>query len=111
MSAYEKARGRLRDEGFHINDRFNDFRILVHVATEYLALHSLDFLRLLCLEGALIKFVVVHGLLHADLVLKQEVDQGLAVDQSDRPVNGSRLLLADPENPTLKVSDLSFLIR
>ena len=89
MSAYEKARGRLRDEGFHINDRFNDFRTLVHVATDYLALHSLDLLRRFILEGTLIKFVVVHGfLLYADLVLNQEVDQGLTVDQSDRSVNG-----------------------
>ena len=85
MSAYEKARGRLRDEGFHINDRFNDCRALIHVAADYLALRSLDLLRLLRLEGALIKFVVVHGLLlYADLVLNQEVDQCLAVDQGDR---------------------------
>src|SRR5271157_3153240 len=52
-----------------------------------------------------------HPLLYADLVLNQEVDQGLAVDQSDRPVMVSWLLLADPENPALKVSDLSFFIR
>ena len=62
--------------------------------------------------NALIKFVVVHGLLlHADLVLNQEVGQGLAVDQGDRPRVVSWLLLADPENPALEVSDLSFFIR
>ena len=40
-------------------------------------------------KALFIKFVVVHGLfLYPGLALNQKVDHGLAVDQSDRSVNG-----------------------
>ena len=68
-----------------MQNHFSVGAALIYVAADYLALGSLSLLRRFILEGALIKFVVVHGLLlYAHLVLKQQIDQGLAVDQGER---------------------------
>ena len=69
--------------------------VSIHVAVDHCAIRFLDLLRRFILEGALIQFIVLHGLLlHADLVLDQEVDERVAVDQSDRSVNGISVSLS-----------------